>query len=242
MSGRLPLASDFSSTVSLSITPPPSSQSPINILLLLHGLGDTKESFKRLGHQLSLPETACISLQAPTPLPFEIGGFHWGDDLVFDQSTGEMDFDTGFKKSTSIIVNDILHVLTDTCGYQGREILLLGFGQGGMAALAATAYTDLGQELNGVVAIGGPLPTECKVMAVKNKTPVLILGGMSQTLVTDDALAKIRCVFDFVEHKRWRRPGDTMPRSRDEMMPIMQFFARRLKSRQGVPESSVELA
>ena len=241
MSGRLPVANDFLSTISLSIIPPPSSQKPINILILLHGLGDTKESFTKLGQQLSLPETVCIALQAPNPLPFELGGFHWGDDLVFDQGTGEMDFDTGFRKSTDVILNHVLRVLIGKCQYQAQEILLFGFGQGGTAALAATTSTEVGEELNGVVSIGGPLPAESTRVGAKSRTPVLIVGGASQTLVTENVLVKLRSVFEFVEHRRWRRPGDSMPRSRDEMMPIMQFFARRLKSRQGVPDGSVEL-
>jgi hypothetical protein len=32
-----------------------------------------------------------------------------------------------------------------------------------------------------------------------------------------------------------------MPRSREEMLPIMRFFARRLRSRGGVPEGAVEV-
>lgn len=30
-------------------------------------------------------------------LSFEIGGFHWGDDIVIALTTGQIDFDTGSK-------------------------------------------------------------------------------------------------------------------------------------------------
>jgi hypothetical protein len=33
-----------------------------------------------------------------------------------------------------------------------------------------------------------------------------------------------------------------MPSNRDEMMPIMQFLARRLRSRKGVVEGAVEIS
>jgi len=120
MPGRLPVPSDFPSIVSTA-TPPSTSQRPVNVLILLHGLGDTNLPFTKLGQQLCLPETACISLQAPLPLPFNLGGYHWGDDIIFDQSTGKMDFDTGFTKAI-VVLTDLLSVLIDNCGYQPREI------------------------------------------------------------------------------------------------------------------------
>lgn len=63
MPGRQPTANNFPSDIHLTITPPPrSSPQPVNVLILLHGLGDTNASFTNLGKQLALPETTCISL------------------------------------------------------------------------------------------------------------------------------------------------------------------------------------
>lgn len=36
-----------------------------NLLIMFHGLGDTKAAFAGLGRQLNLPATAVLSLQAP---------------------------------------------------------------------------------------------------------------------------------------------------------------------------------
>lgn len=47
--------------------------------------------------QLLLPKTACISIRGPMPLPLSLGGSHWGDDILFDQLTGAMEFETGFE-------------------------------------------------------------------------------------------------------------------------------------------------
>ncbi|KAI9830354.1 MAG: hypothetical protein M1819_005735 [Sarea resinae] len=241
MPGRLPTTSDFPSSLSLAITPPPLSQPPINILVLLHGLGDTHASFTALGRNLSLPETACLSLQAPTPLPFDLGGFHWGDDIIFDQASGSMDFDTGFQKARRVIAEDIIRKgLMETCGYQAREILIFGFGQGGMAGLAAATALP---ELSGVISVGGPLPSSIVAPTGKKfKTPVLLLGGSSRTLISDSAVTRLKDSFEFVEYKQWKKSGDGMPSNRDEMLPMMQFFARRLRSRRGVPEGSVEIS
>ena len=242
MPGRQPTAADFPSNLTLAIIPPPASQAPVNVLILLHGLGDTNASFSSLARQLQLPETTCVSLQALTPLPFDLGGFHWGDDIIFDQTTGQMDLDTGFKKAIKVIREEIiLKVLIDQCGYQPKEIILFGFGQGAMAAL--TAVSSMGEEIGGIVSIGGPLPasTVDKNTAAKNRTPILVLGGSSNTLITAEAVTPLRKMFEFVQCTKWKRNGDGMPRSREEMLPIMHFFSRRLRSRRGVPEGSVEL-
>ena len=231
---------DLPTSLVLSITPPPAlSPHTSNVLILLHGLGDTSVSFTNLGKQLNLPETTCISLQAPTPLPFELGGFHWGDDITFDQASGQMDFDTGFTKAVKIIKHDIIEdTLAKKCGYKPREILLFGFGQGAMAAVATAA--SMAEELGGIVSIGGALPSS-NTSAKAVKTPVLVLGGSSNTFITRTALDKLKAAFQNVEYHKWNRAGDGMPRNRDEMLPIMRFFARRLRSRASVPEGSVEV-
>lgn len=184
-----------------------------------------------------MPETTCISLQGPTPLPFELGGFHWGDDIQFDRTNANMEFDTGFTKTLKTLKDDIIEeVLIKNCGYKPREIVLFGFGQGGMAALAAAA--SMTGELGGIVSIGGPLPTSS---IGQSATPILVLGGSSNTLVTKSAITNLKVVFQNVEYHKWDRSSDGMPRSREEMLPIMRFFARRLSSRKGVPEGSVEI-
>lgn len=241
MPTRLPNPSDFSSTLHLSITPPPrSSPHPSNILILLHGLGDTSSSFTTLAQQLCLPETTCISLQAPTPLPFDLGGFHWGDDIQFDSATGEMDMDAGFEKAVGVLKKDIIEDgLIGNCGYKAREILFFGFGQGAMAALA-TAVATSEQDFGGIISIGGPLPGS-STGGKGVKTPVLVLGGSSRTMITRSSLDRLKACFESVEYHKWDRGEDGMPRSREEMLPVMRFLARRLRSWQGVPEGSVEV-
>lgn len=244
MPGRLPTPADFSKKVTLTITPPPDHQPPTNILILLHGLGDSHDAFAKLGRQLSLPETACIAMRAPKPLPFDLGGFHWGDDLFFDQASGEMDADTGFKETMHIVGTELIQLgLVEKCGYKAREIILFGFGQGGMAALAVAANSS-DNELGGAVSVGGALPASTPLPPVdkKSKTPVVLCKAVRNSAVSPASVNRIKDTFEFVEVKEWNKSGDSMPSNRDEMMPIMQFFARRLKSTRGVPAGSVEIS
>lgn len=87
---------------------------------------------------MNLPHTACISIKAPNPLPFEPTSFHWCDDVIFDSSTNGLDPDGGFKTSTPFLKKEIIeNVLIKKCGYGYRDLVFFGLGQGGMAALNA---------------------------------------------------------------------------------------------------------
>lgn len=177
------------------------------------------------------------------PLPFDLGGFHWGDDMIFDQNTGEMDVDTGFKTSTIIILDSIIREgLIGKCGYKSREIMIFGFAQGGMVGLQAAAELE-GEELGGVVSVGGALSLSLPLKALdkRSKTPVLVCKASKGSAVSDSAISKLKDAFEFVEIKEWKKNVDGMPSNREEMLPIMQFFARRLRSTRGVPAGSVEL-
>lgn len=244
MPGRLPTTSDFPSNLTLSIISPPSaSHEPLNVLILLHGLGDTHASFTTFAKNLLLPETVCVSIQAPHALPFDLDGFHWGDDILFDQSTGNMDVDAGFARAKTLIGEKAIDKgLVQNCGYRRSDVVLFGFGQGGMVALAVAASLGQAEALNGVISVGGPLPSSIPSPgAQKLKTPVLILGGNSASLITHSALARIKNTFEFVETVSWERKGDSMPRNREELLPIMRFLAGRLRSRRGVLKGSVEI-
>lgn len=94
-----------------------------------------------------------------------------------------------------------------------------------------------------MISIGAGLSNEVTVSSKpKCKTPVLICAGSTNSAVTSTTEDKLKRVFDAVEIARYRRSGDRMPGNRDEMMPIMQFFGRRLRSMKGIPEGSVEVA
>ncbi|KAI9744150.1 MAG: hypothetical protein M1818_002302 [Claussenomyces sp. TS43310] len=249
---RLPTPKDFPSSITLSITAPPSSQPPLNVLLLLHGLGDTDAPFHRLGQQLKLPYTCVLSLRGPTPVPALMTGsdapsFHWGDDILFDPSTGgELDPDAGFAATQTLVADAVIaRGLLERCGFRRRDILLLGFGQGAMAALHLAALLDAPAEYAGVVAVGGRLPAATAALtpapAARARTPILLLGGSRSRQVTRPAVEAIRRVFAAVEYVKWAKAEDSMPGNREEMLPIMRFFARRLRSREGVPEGAVEI-
>jgi len=179
-------------------------------------------------------------------------GFHWGDDVLLDQSTGAVDFDAGFSAAAREL-GQVLEVLLGACGFEARDVYVLGFGQGGMVALGmAEAFGAC--EFGGVIAIGSKLPALREAMAEarglvgalagsasveRARTPVLLCGGRSGTQVTQGTVGEAKRRFEGVEYVKWEREGDGMPGNRAEMLPVMRFLARRL--RMAVPEGMEEV-
>ncbi|KAL2143696.1 hypothetical protein VTI28DRAFT_10126 [Corynascus sepedonium] len=151
-------------------------------------------------------------------------------------------------------------VLVGKCGWELEDLLIFGFGQGGAFGLGlasslrkdegdrvvdvtdADADADAGHRggrrgkgkaFKGVVSVGGGLPMSM-VPSVgglgKAKTPVLVCCGRESEAVDEDAEELLEGEFEQVKVVRWKRNDDGMPRNREEVLPMMQFFADRLRS------------
>lgn len=218
-----------------------------NIVIFLPGLGDTSANFSSFPRALNLPSTLTVTLQGPIPIPFPDAGTHWGDDLVLDTSTGTIDADgTSFNTSMKLLAEDVItNVLFKKCGFKPHEIMLFGYGQGASVALAASLHSSISNlELGGIIAIGGLLPISLSsVSQPKSRTSVLLLGGMKGVLGRDSGseVKRLKETFAAVETHQWKKQSDSMPSNREEATPMMAFFARHLRSRQGVPSDAVEI-
>jgi hypothetical protein len=126
--------------------------------------------------------------------------------------------------------------------------------------LALEVAAETAEELGGVISIGGPVSSAVAAeVGKKSKSPVLVCKGRVNSAVGEREVKRIKDVFEFVSVREWKRDEDGMPGNREEvsfwwlsmnlgyadlfeMLPIMQFFGRRLLSAKGVPEGSIQLA
>ena len=97
------------------------------------------------------------------------------------------------------------------------------------------------------MAIGGTLPLSTPTgssSTSKNRTPVLILSGAKSPLASVDSssLKRIKSYYEFVTYHQWKKADDSMPKNRDEVLPMMQFWSQKLKSRRGVPDDAIEIS
>ena len=109
------------------------------LMIVLHGLGDSLESYKVFAQELNLTGLGYLLLNAPTPYFF---GHSW-----YDIPPGNPQ--PGIENSSNILVNVINSIIDQ--GYKYEDIFLCGFSQGGCIALE-TMY-KLDTSLAGVIAL-----------------------------------------------------------------------------------------
>lgn len=265
MPPRIPTEADFEplkSTLPHAIQFPSPPESTTSIMILFHGLGDHETPFASFASNLELPGVLAISVRGTSPLPsYLLAGLetspiphsHWGDDLVLDQATGDIDPDPGFKTAARLVMDKLIkETLIDKCGWEMSDTLFFGFGQGGSLALGLAAQLAAGEKVvdvsdgggegssgskkladgkafKGVASLGGPLPKSMlsssgKQAGEKSKTCVLVCQlDKEEAGAVEEEFADVKVV-------NWKRKDMGMPRDREEVLPLMQFFADRLNS------------
>lgn len=254
MPPRIPTQADFAplqSSLPHTLHFPSPPESTTAILILLHGLGDTHIPFASFARAMNLPGVLAVSVRGTTPLPagFLSGreGWHWGDDLLVESGGqgDDLDPDPGFEGAVGRLLRELVDgVIVGKCGWERSDVLLFGFGQGGSLALglasqirslprvtevddANASRPDATDRFKGVVSIGGPLPASTVPTIssrAKSKTKVLLCQ------LGEDEVDAVKGEFEDVRVERWRRREVGMPKDREEMFPIMKFFADRLNS------------
>jgi predicted esterase len=121
-----------------------------NLLVLLHGLGDTAEKYLKLGEMLQLPDTSVVALEGTRPLGHGLGvealqgeggggggggGYQWypafeaNGDLISPDAEDERRV-RGLRESADA-VQRTLEELWRQEGWCARGTLLFGFSQVG---------------------------------------------------------------------------------------------------------------
>ena len=217
---RTPVPADFPPALSMKIISP--DQPVESCIILMHNLADNEASLNQHVHILKSkqPQSAFVLLRGLQPIGLGNSGYHWAD------ANGTVD--EGFVKTSRVLLEDIIQDgLMAKCSFNPRDIVVLGHGQGGMAALAATACWNC-IEFGGVISFGGPMPGYVQLpLGVKAKTPALIYGA-THGAITPTALQHIKDNFSFVDHHTPPSGYDTIPISDMELVPLLEFFAHRL--------------
>lgn len=135
-----PSARNFNQIV---YTPSPSGIDS-NLLLILHGLGDTSDSFVSLSTTLqkTLPQTATVIIQGSQRIPIlpEKAFSYWDTITPLGEVIDEAHQDP--RKWLEAFERWIREEVTGRCGWKSEDVHLFGFGQGGTAAVEAVLYCE----------------------------------------------------------------------------------------------------
>jgi len=220
-----------------------------NLLILLHGLGDTHVPFSKLGKSLKLPQTAILALRAPEQVPFLYEeSYQWFtsfDDL------GEMIERPNPTPAIQYLTKTIDHLIND-CAWPIDRIHFFGFAQGGSVAAefvvdhwkqrqlrADQAGGNSEQEesipsFGSIVTVSGPL-LSYPTLSTLSPTPIVVAhrSHPSDMALLPGALTAFNKAFSSVtESKMDAKKSMGMPASKEEWEPIMRFWSRRLPRRQ----------
>ena len=222
-----------------------------NLLLLLHGLGDTPRPFAQLARTLALPQTASLALRAPVPLPCDMDGACW--HASFDPDGHVIGPLSGINRLQSLErecrcrLRRLLQLL-EQCGWPANQIFLFGYAQGGTAALDFALHAP--SRLGGVVSYCG-LPLE-EALRAPTKEEAAASGGTPCLLVaaTADAqtpLPHARAMVGWLQSVwpcdeitlREVNSSGAMAASEAEWRPVVEFLAKHIALRNHALESSL---
>ncbi|PBK69732.1 hypothetical protein ARMSODRAFT_143707 [Armillaria solidipes] len=203
-----------------------------NILILLHGLGDTHKPFSNLGRQLKLPQTAILALRAPDQIPYLYeDAFQWynsfdllGELVRYPNPTPALD-----------LMKQVLRHLVDDCAWREDRVHLLGFAQGGSVAaeFGLKWWKEQKGKLGSIVSVGGPLLSYPTIEEL-SPTPLLVVHRASpaEPSLPRDAMVALRRAYQTVGDVKLDGRRSGMPSSKDEWEPIMRFWSEKLSRRQ----------
>eukprot|EP00049_Salpingoeca_infusionum_P026921 m.28965 g.28965 ORF g.28965 m.28965 type:complete len:403 (+) comp9099_c0_seq1:1527-2735(+) len=153
-------ALEFSWVASPTATVPsgvPGEQGPAqNVMIMVHGVGDSGPAFSKLAVGMQIPMLECVSVTGPFQLPLAMGNA-WYDAFLDDgeQLTAET-AGTRRIKGLDVSTKHLCHLM-DTLvkhGWNPHGIFLMGHGQGAVVALDA-AMTWSNGKVGGVMCLGG---------------------------------------------------------------------------------------
>lgn len=164
-----------------------------NILILLHGFGDTALNFIGFASKMNLPQTCILALEAPLPAIEGIddirGWLPTYDSLGNEIKNTDACVRLGSTKITAQLTQFIIkHVLIsprNEGGWPKERVFILGFAQGATVALDFSLV--YGEKLGGIVAIcGWPLVhfypgNDLFKLTPTQKTPTLITYGLKDS-------------------------------------------------------------
>jgi hypothetical protein len=106
-----------------SVWAPHTRRDNANLLLLLHGLGDSPAAFARFAAQLALPMTSALALAAPLPLPVGLPGGMWHESfepdgaLIDGTRRGERRRISSLASATRVRLEALLSLLESGSGW-----------------------------------------------------------------------------------------------------------------------------
>jgi predicted esterase len=141
------------------------------LMLVLHGRGDTLDSYKTLTREINVTGLNYLLLNAPFT---EFFGYTWYDD--------SFSFDQRYLRSMDLLEETFSYC--ENRGFKSEDIFLFGFSQGGRMVL--DLFLRLQKRLAGVVAFSPRMTNHKSFPELSNQfneTPLLLSHGLQDEVI-----------------------------------------------------------
>jgi predicted esterase len=222
----------------------PGGQPNTNLLILLHGAGDTHIPFDRLGQTMALPQTATLALSARgplgEPLPLQLG-HTWFQ---------EMDYSNGAYLEPSQTQQNLNNAAFRFCNVLNQlirkeqwiipeRVFLFGYGAGAALAMQVCGLWIAGQPdqhtpqpLGGAICVaGGISSTSDTTLTNLSNSPILLMVGENDEYFPPWKAKQIQKHYGMSNNLELHiepNKGQGMIGSANEMHKVMQFLSKRL--------------
>lgn len=226
-----------------------------NLLIMLHGAGDTHEPYDKLAIQVALPQTATLAVSSRNvALPLDLG-YTWFEEM---DGIGNPLANSDERRLSSLLraVDWLEHLLSKLIGSEQdknnndetmtwipERIFLLGFSAGACLAmeLCRAWRADGRLALGGAICVAGGIKSQSlsrtintaePVSAISNQaTDVLIIAGSNDETFSPQSASKAKELYvpsSKVQVHVERGKSHSMIGSRSEMTIVMEFLSKRM--------------
>ena len=238
-----------------------------NLLLLLHGAGDTHEPYDKFATRMELPQTATLAVSAKNvELPLNLG-YTWFYEMDCMGNTLKHD-DKRRLASLCRAVDWLEHLLclligfpssdknrisdNDVMSWFPEQIFILGFSAGACLDMELCRSWKINQRLplGGAICVCGGIKTEALSQQNKSNknraddtntalTDILIITGSNDETYSEKSAMKSKQLYGSsnVQLHVEDGKGHSMIENRNEMRAVMQFLSQRLVRRMTSMES-----
>lgn len=213
---RQPKRADFPQSTNLEVVQPVTGQQIEFAIVILQDCGVVERSLEQLARILQdqYRESTYILIRCPVQSGNSIHGWASGQD--------DLDF---IGTCRMLLLDIICESLIVKCGFKTRQIVVLGHGQGGTAALTAVSLWHSIQ-FAGVIAIGDTMPAGSDA---KSQTPALLLGSFPESNTTDEVFTHITRSNHLTSADIQNLAVNAPEVSINLLEPIREFFDHRLR-------------
>lgn len=233
----------------------PAGQPNTNLLILLHGAGDTHIPFDKLGQTMALPQTATLALSARgaygEPLPLQLG-YTWFQEM--DYTTGaplpESQRQRNLHETASKFCQFLHQLIVQEQWIIPERVFLLGYGAGGALAMQVCVLwnTPTHQQhnavppsppLGGAICVAGGASSIPQATAESlTTTPILLMVGENDESFPPSIAKRLQQRYGrgkAMELHIQPNKGQGMIQSAAEMHKVMEFLSQRLVRLSSMP-------